>query len=351
MHFKAFLKEQIKNNKYTFSFSELDRYGIPPLSQEEIDDYTKKEYIQPLLKDFSLIIPPERKGFMQIPFIKFIEDFAVFANNNKKSYYVSYFTASDYHGASHQTVSTYFLNLKNASRSLNEENIKYTDYQESKDHDCFCNEKGAYRFKIYTEHTFPPKHKIKIPPKTEPNFSTDSGYIGLKGIVPKYPVYLTDRKNIWRKESVETGHGFNFSTPSLTAVDLIHKSRHGGMNSILSNIEELSSEMTVEDIEELISWYPHQCALQKLGFLLELFVPERKVLHQRIKDFFLKTGIPRVLLSKDSNSGGSNYVDRRKNENMKRVALKWNIHVTFILDSDLDPFSYTSPDKVEFYAY
>ena len=169
-------------------------------------------------------------------------------------------------------------------------------------------------------------------------------------MIPKFPLYRTERKNIWRKESVETGHGFNFSSPSLTAVDLIHAKRHGGMNDILANVEELAPEMTAQDIEELISWYPHQCALQKLGFLLELFT-EKKNLYQPIKDHLIKNGIPRVLLSKDSNLGRSNYIDRRKNENIKRVALKWNINITFILDSDLDPFSYTSPDKVEFYAY
>ena len=276
-----------------------------------------------------------------------MEDFAVFLNNNKKSYYVSYFTASEWHGASHQRVYTYFLNLKNKSKALKQQEI---EQRNNDDNHYFYLKKGGYRFKIHPEHTFPPKHETKIPPKTLPFLSEESGYIGLKGVIPKFPLYRTERKNIWRKESVETGHGFNFSSPSLTAVDLIHAKRHGGMNDILANVEELAPEMTAQDIEELISWYPHQCALQKLGFLLELFT-EKKNLYQPIKDHLIKNGIPRVLLSKDSNLGRSNYIDRRKNENIKRVALKWNINITFILDSDLDPFSYTSPDKVEFYAY
>ncbi|MCY4562060.1 MAG: hypothetical protein OXC03_07145 [Flavobacteriaceae bacterium] len=352
MHFKTFLKGRIKKKKYTFSFSELEQYGIPPLSEKEIDDYTRKEYIQPLLKDFSLIIPPEEKGMAQIPFIYYIEDFGIFLND-KNSYYVSYFTASKYHSASHQRVYTDFLNIKNENPVLKE---KYIQYEQNNDSDTFRLEKEKYRIKVYINDAFPPKYKSKIPIKTLAPIPKNSFYFRW----PKSslsPVYKTNRKNIWRKEFSKDGHGFNFSSPALTAADLIHERRHGGINDVLSNIEELTSEMSVKDIEELISWYPHKCTLQRLGFLLEL-LPRRifkiynnKHLYQPIKDHLFKNGFPRVLLSKDSNLGRSNYIDRQKNENIKKIALKWNMNVTFILDNDLDCFSYTSPDKVEFYAY
>ena len=105
-----------------------------------------------------------------------MEDFAVFLNNNKKSYYVSYFTASEWHGASHQRVYTYFLNLKNKSKALKQQEI---EQRNNDDNHYFYLKKGGYRFKIHPEHTFPPKHETKIPPKTLPFLSEESGYIGL----------------------------------------------------------------------------------------------------------------------------------------------------------------------------
>ena len=214
MNFEAFLK----NKKYTFTFSELEQYGIKSLSKNEIEHYTKEEYIFPLLKDFSLIIPPERKGFKQIPFIYHIEGFGEYLNN-KDDYYVSSFTASAYHGSSHQTVFTDFLTLKKNTPVLNEPGIEYHPHN---DFDGYRIENDSYRFKIQIRDTFPPKHEANIEPKTPAPVSKSRFYFKWANLAKNFPIYRTNRKNIWRKEFLEEGHGFNLSSPSLTAVDLIH---------------------------------------------------------------------------------------------------------------------------------
>lgn len=63
---------------------------------------------------------------------------------------------------------------------------------------------------------------------------------------------------------------FNISSPALTMVDLIHhQTKLGGLNRMLAILEELIEELSKNDIEELLSWYPHKSTLQRYGYLLE----------------------------------------------------------------------------------
>jgi predicted transcriptional regulator of viral defense system len=38
---------------------------------------------------------------------------------------------------------------------------------------------------------------------------------------------------------------------------------------ILANLEELSQEITEDDLTQLLSWYPHKSSLQRFGFLID----------------------------------------------------------------------------------
>ncbi len=55
---------------------------------------------------------------------------------------------------------------------------------------------------------------------------------------------------------------YNISSPCLTAVDLIyHQTKIGGLNRMLSVLEELTEEMKMEDAKDLLSWYSQKSVL------------------------------------------------------------------------------------------
>ncbi|MCY4562836.1 MAG: hypothetical protein OXC03_11210 [Flavobacteriaceae bacterium] len=348
-NFLGFINKKLEQYKYSFSIDELKDIFIQKKQKDQIKEYLKqyedKKYIFALLEDFYLIIPPEERCNKQIELMNYIEDFAFFLEKKDK-YYVSWFTASRYHGACHQMYFYFFLSINEVPEVLKE---KYYKEKKKTEKNIIYIDQGYYGICIVINRDFPPKQTKIIPPKTEPIFSADSGYIGLKGITPKYPIYQTDRKNIWRKESVEYGYGFNFSSPSLTAIDFIHDRYHGGISGILSNIQELSEEMTIDDIEELLSWYPHKHTIQRFGFLMEL-LSENASLIPPIRKHMEKIGLETILLSTEKEVT-SQYIDRERHERIKKIAKKWQIKITFILDNDLDWPDCYSTDKIEFYEH
>lgn len=102
----------------------------------------------------------------------------------------------------------------------------------------------------------------------------------------KWPV-----KNIIEKKS-DAGI-FKISSPALTSVDLIHhQTKMGGINRMFAILEELTEELNQQDIEDLLSWYPHRSTLQRFGFMLEqelqvasdLYIPIIK--HLKASKFF-----------------------------------------------------------------
>ena len=116
---------------------------------------------------------------------------------------------------------------------------------------------------------------------------------------------------------------FKISSPALTLVDLIHhQSKLGGINRILSIIEELSEEIKEKDLAELLSWYPNKSTIQRFGFLIEeLDIFEN--LQEMLFNFLKSSNFYPVLLSP------------RSNEKPGSVSSRWKVDVNIKLENDL----------------
>lgn len=128
-------------------------------------------------------------------------------------------------------------------------------------------------------------------------------------------------KNIQEKKS-DAGI-FKISSPALTAVDLLHhQSKLGGINRMLAVLEELSEEINQNDIQNLLTWYPHKSSLQRLGFILDKLELEEKLTAPILKHLKTNKYFP-VLLSPKTNkkAGAANN--------------QWKVDVNIKLESDL----------------
>jgi len=176
--------------------------------KRELSRLVEKKDILNLRKGFYLIIPPRYSKQKQLPIQLYINKLF---KTLKRDYYLGFYSAAKFHGASHQQVQRDFIMISTPALSK----IK--------------------------------KKSIDI------NFLTTS----------KWP-----EKNILKKKS-DAGI-FKISSPALSMVDLIHyQTKLGGLNRMLAILEELTEELTDKDIKELLTWYPHKSTLQRFGYLLD----------------------------------------------------------------------------------
>jgi predicted transcriptional regulator of viral defense system len=234
---KDFIKQILSLESYSFSLEEItqhtDNEGTS-LKFELARLIEKKEIIN-LRKGFYLIIPPRYSKQGQVPIQLYIDKLFF---NLKKPYYLGFYSAAKFHGASHQQVQRDYVMTTTPSLP----NID--------------------------------KNSIDI------RFFTTANWFN---------------KNIINKKS-DAGI-FKISSPVLTVVDLIHhQTKLGGLNRMLAILEELSEEINKEDIIELLTWYPHKSTLQRLGFILEL-VKVDKILTRLLLEHIKKSNYYPVLLS------------------------------------------------------
>lgn len=77
------------------------------------------------------------------------------------------------------------------------------------------------------------------------------------------------KKNLVRRKFASGSYWI--SSPALTCVDLIkYQNQLGGADRVFGVIEELHEEINIVDLKELLTWYPYNSNLQRLGYLLEL---------------------------------------------------------------------------------
>ena len=362
MKFIDFIENKTARNELTFTLDEAKNSCGQSTSdiKKEIDFYKEKKHVFPLLEDFCLIVREEDRDFVQMNICNYIEDLGQFLDENG-NYYVSMLRASEMHGASHHAVFVDFLTIDKLNYPFSkfykkeEFNDKIRRQYERKNNRIPLH-KGYYRTHIMVNQYFPPEREVSIAPKTKPPEATHRTY-ELQFPFPKkefepYPEYKTNRKNIWRKEYIEEKKGFYFSSPSLTAVDLIYENAHWGcMSNVLHNIQELAEVMTPDDIEELLSWYPNNQVLQRFGFLLELLSGERTLI-EPLENHFKGVILKKIRLSDiPPDDDGTRFIDAERNEQIKMLAKKWNIEITFVLDNDLDFPDYTLDNLVEFHAH
>jgi predicted transcriptional regulator of viral defense system len=244
-----YVNECLSYEQYAFSWDEL-KLEVPKSDialKHELVRLSRKKEVLTLRQGFYLILPPRYKSFGKLPLELYSEKLFKFLG---KPYYIAFFSAAAFHGASHQQIQQSYLMTK------------------------IPNLRDIKKGNIYL------------------NISATS----------KWP-----KKNIQQRKS-DAGI-FNISSPALTAIDLIHyQSKMGGLNRILAVLEELAESMSTEDIQDLLQWYPHTSSIQRLGFLLEFL--EENTLTRPLKDHLKNRNYFPVLLSpkKDSKPGGANNI-------------------------------------------
>jgi len=113
------------------------------------------------------------------------------------------------------------------------------------------------------------------------------------------------------------------SSPALTALDLIHQqTKIGGINRMLANLEELALEITNEDLENLLTWYPYKNNLQRFGYLMEE-LEAREDITKFTFDRLNKEPFYTVLLSPE------------KNQKAGSAGNRWKVDVNIKLENDL----------------
>ncbi|MCY4562808.1 MAG: hypothetical protein OXC03_11065 [Flavobacteriaceae bacterium] len=362
MKFIDFIESKIKRNKLTFTLDEAkNACGQSSTDiKKEIEFHKEKKHVFPLLEDFCVIVPENERKRVRARTYNYIEDLGQFLDKNG-NYYVSMLRASDIHGASHHAVFVDFLTVDELNYPFSkfykkEELTKKLKRLCELDDNTIPLHKGYYRTDIMVNQYFPPEREVPIAPKTKPPEATHCVY-ELEFPFPEikiksHHVYKTNRKNIWRKEFVKEEKGFYFSSPSLTAVDLIYENAHWGcMSNVLHNIQELAEKIHPEDIYELLSWYPNDQVLQRFGFLLELLSGERTLI-EPLENHFKGVKLEKIRLSDiPPEDDDTRFIDAERNEQIKMLAEKWNIEITFILDNDLDFPDYLLDNLVEFHAH
>jgi len=236
-----YIKQLQSYEEYAFSWNELFvNCNKTEISlKRELSRLVEKKEIINLRKGFYLIIPPRYSRQEHLPIQLYIDKLF---KNLERNYYLGFYSAAKFHGASHQQVQR--------------------DY-------------------IMTNTPSLPKIKKK---SVDINFLTTSNW-------PK--------QNILQKKS-DAGV-FKISSPALTMVDLIHhQTKLGGINRMLAILEELTEELTDSDIAKLLTWYPHKSTLQRLGFLLEE-LQVNEMLTRQIKEQLKQSKFFPVLLSPNSN--------------------------------------------------
>lgn len=234
-----FINKCLSYEQYAFSWDEI-KTEIPKsdtaLKHELIRLAGKKEIIT-LRQGFYLILPPRYKLYGRLPLELYVERLFRYI---EKPYYVAFFSAAAFHGASHQQVQQSYLMTK----IPNIRDIK----------------KGNNYLSISATSNWPEKNILKR--------KSDAGL-------------------------------FNISSPALTAIDLIHyQSKMGGLNRILAILDELVESITPEDVKDLLQWYPHISSIQRLGFLIQELHADETLLYPLQEYFNNKKSFP-VLLSPD----------------------------------------------------
>jgi predicted transcriptional regulator of viral defense system len=263
MNVANYIKQLLSYEEYSFSLSELvETVNKTETSiKSELSRLIAKNEIVNLRKGFYLIISPRYSSAQKLPVQLYCEKLFKYLGRN---YYIALFSAAKFHGASHQQVQKDYIIT---------EKPKLNDIS---------------------------KNTINI------RFFTTSNW---------------SNKNIQIKKS-DAGI-FKVSSPALTIVDLIqHQTKLGGINRLLSIIEELSKELKQSDLIELLNWYPHKSTLQRFGFLLE-----NRGLDEEFQELLFinltTTNFFPVLLSP------------RSNEKPGAVNNRWKIAVNIKLESDL----------------
>lgn len=263
MNAKEYINYLSSVEEYSFSLEEIaqNTSGVGTSLKFELIRLAEKGQVFNLRKGFYLIIPPRYSSVEKLPIQLYSEKLFNYLN---RKYYIGLFTAARFHGASHQqSQKDYFITEAPKLNAI---------------------KKKSYDIQFFTTKYWPANNIL--------NKKSDAGI-------------------------------YKVSSPTLTFVDLIHHHRKiGGLNRILASLEELSEEISENELHELTLWYHHKSTLQRVGFLLEE-LSVGKVFTEIIYHKLKQQAYYPVLLSpmKDQKPGRSNN--------------RWKIVANKKLESDL----------------
>jgi predicted transcriptional regulator of viral defense system len=263
MNAKEYIKYLLSIESYSFSLDEIAQItaGSSNSLKFELHRLTDKGEIVNLRKGFYLIITPRYSSAKKLPIQLYCEKLF---NHLNRNYYVGLFSAAKFHGASHQQIQRDYFIIEKPK----------------------CNDIS--------------KNPIDIRFFTTTNWSDT---------------------NIQQKKS-DAGI-FKISSPALTIVDLIHhQTKLGGINRMLTTIEELTEEVTESDLLNLLRWYPNKSTLQRFGFLLEVLGMEEKFQEMIYAELKATNFYPVLLSPKSKEKPGA-------------VDNKWKVDVNVKLERDL----------------
>lgn len=216
----------IRLEDYVFKARSTGRYSVSLMELREHFDVTEKALQQAIFRlkvkktivqlrqGFYIIIPPEYSAKGMLPIYLFIDDMMKYLG---REYYIGLFTAASLHGASHQQPMEYQVIIKSPTmRMIKKNNIRISF--------SVCND----------------FHSEDIVKK-----KSDAGYM-------------------------------NVSSPELTMLDLIcFNKNYGGISRTLSIIDELQESVNKKRLTGTAKRYKSTSAVQKLGFLLDIYFKNR----------------------------------------------------------------------------
>jgi predicted transcriptional regulator of viral defense system len=258
-----YIIKSLQYEEYAFTWEELksnsSKTDIALIN--ELSRLTKKGEIVNLRQGFYLILPPRYRSYRKVPLELYAEKLFKYLN---KPYYIGLYSAAAFYGASHQQVQKDYL----ITQIPNIRSIK----------------KGVIYLDVFANSSWPSKNILQK--------KSDAGY-------------------------------FKVSSPALTAIDLIHfQSKLGGINRMLAIIEELIEEIKLDDIKDLLTWYPHTSSIQRLGFLLSELQADPSIVTLLSEYLKGKKYYP-VLLSPEKN---------RRPGSTENI---WKVDVNIEMESDL----------------
>ncbi len=264
MNLSNFIKERLSFESYAFSWDELLAVKADKSEtsiQSQLSYAIQKGDIIPLRHHFYLIIPPRYSKFGKLPIELYVNSLFEFLERN---YYIGLYSAAKSYGAGHQ--------------------------------------------QIQKEYVFHDK---------APLLSISKNTINLDFFtVSNWPI-----KNIVSKKG-DAGM-YKISSPCLTAVDLIyHQTKIGGLNRMLSVLEELIEEVKLADVTDLLTWYSQKSVLQRFGFLLDEINPGSDTANIIYNHLKLQKFYPVLLSPKSNQKAGA-------------VENRWKVDVNVKMESDL----------------
>jgi len=258
-----YIKKLLAVEEYAFSMDELLREtdkGKTAILRELVRLIEKKEVFN-LRQNFYVILTPRYSSFGKLPINLYIHKLFSFIG---RSYYVSFYSAAKVYGASHQQIQRDYV-MTQAPKLLNIQ-------------------KPPFDIRFFTTSAWP-KRNISIE-------KSDAGV-------------------------------YQISSPALTLTDLVHyQNKLGGLNRMLSTVEELLEAVTQNDLNDLLSWYNQKATLQRLGFLISEIDAGNKLCNQIFETLAKQKTYP-VLLQPNSN------------QRPGAVDNKWKVDVNLKLESDL----------------